>query len=157
MKTLLALLVTLFAVNAYADKIDCTTRFYNVKTNQAPVQKICGAVSVDKALDNGVKYRKQPHQCEKFDVEFFSIREGDDSKFTTFCDEIFSKNCYMVRIHDNGRHQGIGGLSSHIVFSSIGAMPAIFNLSASGTGYHTGASVGVGRLVRMDLSCRKTK
>jgi len=157
MKLLITLLITLFATGAYADKIDCTTKFLNMRTDQNPNVKICGAVNLDKAFDDGIKYRRQPRNCDKFEVEFFSIREGDDAKFTVYCDEIHSKNCYMVGIRDKDSHQGIGHLSSHIVFSSINAMPTIFNLHASGIGHNTSVAVKPGRLVNLDLSCRKSK
>ena len=85
-----------------------------------------------------------------------SIREKDEAKFTTYCDSIFSKNCYVVRIHDDASREGMGNLSSHIVFSSVKTMPTVFNLSAGGVGHHTGAMPAPGRLVRMNLSCRKT-
>jgi hypothetical protein len=127
-----------------------------MKTDGNPKVKICGAVTLDKAFDNGIKYRKKPRFCDKFVVEFFSIRKGDESKFTGFCDQIFAKNCYMVRIKDNASREGMGHLSSHIVFSSIKTMPTIFNLSASGLGHKRGMP-GPGRLVKMNLSCRKTK
>ena len=157
MKTLMVLLLALVTANAYAATIACTTRFVNAKIGTTPNPKICGAVKVDRVADNGVKYRKQPRNCKKVDVEFFSIRQGDAPKFREFCETIFSKNCYMVRIHDKDFHQGIGGLSSFMVFPSVDSIPTTFNLNAAGYGHHTGATVGVGQFVRLDLSCRKTK
>lgn len=156
MKALLTVLIMLFTVNVYADKIACTTRFLNVKTDKTPKVKICGAVSVENARDNGIKYRRHPRFCDKFTVEFFSVRQGNEPKFTSYCDKIFTKNCYVVGIRDNASREGMGNLSSHIVFSSISTMPAVFNLNAGGVGHHTGIGAGTGRLVRMDLSCRKT-
>jgi len=147
----------LFTVNAYADRIACTTRFLNMKTDGNPKVKICGAVTLENARDNGVKYRKRPRLCDNFVVEFLSIREKDEPKFTAHCDTIFTKNCYVVGIRDNASHQGLGGLSSSIVFPSIQTMPSVFNLHAGGVGHHTGIGAGTGRLVRMDLSCRKSK
>lgn len=156
MKALITLLITLFSVTAFADKIDCTTRFLNMRTDKNPHVKICGAVSIDKAFDNGIKYRKKPRFCNKFVVEFMSIRKGDKPNFTTYCDSIFSKNCYVVRIHDDSSREGMGNLSSHIVFSSIKTIPTVFNLGAGGVGHKKGLP-GPGRLVRMNLSCRKTQ
>ncbi len=155
MKTFIILLITLFAANAYAARIDCTTRFVNVKAGKPPTAKICGAVSVERASDNGVKYRKQPRSCQNLQVELFSIRKGNDARFTRFCDTIQAKNCYMIGIHDTESHQGIDGLSSFIVFPSITAVPAVFNLNASRTGHHAGPTVELGRLVRLDLACRQ--
>lgn len=157
MKKLIIPLMALFAANVYAAKIDCTTHFVNVRTDQAPNAKTCGAVSVDRIADHGIKYRRQPRFCKDIDVEFFSIRKGDDPKFGKFCDTIFAKQCYMIGIRDKAFHQGIGGLSSYMVFSGIDAVPAVFNLNATGFGHHTGSTVGVGRFVRLDLSCRKRK
>ena len=156
MKTFITLLLALFTVTAYAEKLSCTTRFLNMKTDKSPNVKICGAVTLDKAFDNGIKYRKKPRFCNKFVVEFMSIRKGNESKFTSYCDTIFTKNCYVVRIHDDASREGMGHLSSHIVFSSIKTMPAIFNLNAGGIGHKKGMP-GPGRLVRMNLSCRKSK
>jgi hypothetical protein len=156
MKVLVTLIITLLSANIYAERIACTTRFLNMKTSGNPNVKICGAVTLEKAFDNGVKYRKKPRFCNKFVVDFFSIRKGDQPKFTVYCDKIFKKNCYMVRIRDDASRQGMGHLSSHIVFSSIKTMPTIFNLNASGVGHKKGMP-GPGRLVRMDLSCRKTQ
>ncbi len=157
MKSLVTLMIALFATAAYADKIDCTTRFMNIRTDQSPNTKVCGAVSLDRAFDDGIKYRRQPRACEKLEVEFFSIRASDDVRFTTYCDEINSKNCYMIGIRDTDSHQGIARLYSHMVFSSINAVPTIFNLHASGIGHSTGSVVKPGRLVNVDLSCRKSK
>lgn len=156
MKSLLTILATLFSVNVFAEQIDCTTRFLNMKTDGKPKTKVCGAVKLENARDNGIKYRKRPRFCDKFVVEFFSVRAGDEPRFTSHCDTIFSKNCYVVGIRDNASHEGLGGLSSSIVFSSIKTMPTVFNLHAGGVGHHTGIGAGTGRLVRMDLSCRKS-
>lgn len=156
MRSLVALLLILFTAIAHAEKIDCTTKFLNFRTDQSPNAKLCGAVSLDRAFDDGVKYRKQPRLCDKFDVEFFSIRAGDEPKFTTYCDEIHSKSCYMVGIRDNDSHQGIGNLSSHVVFSSIAAMPTTFSLNAHGVGHNTSAVTRPGRIVEINLSCRKS-
>jgi len=155
MKALVTLLIVLFSVNAYAEKISCATRFLNMKTDSNPKVKICGAVTVENARDNGVKYRKRPRFCDKFIVEFFSVRQGNEARFTSYCDKIQSKNCYVVGVHDDASRQGMGNLSSYIVFSSIKTMPAVFNLTARGVGHKTGAIPGPGRLVNMDLSCRK--
>ena len=156
MKALITILFALITVSAHAEKISCTTRFLNMKTDANPKVKICGAVSVDNARDNNIKYRRRPRFCNKFIVEFFSIREGGDPKFAGYCDKIFTKNCYVVGIRDDASRAGMGGLSSHIVFSSIKTMPTVFNLNAGGVGHHTGLGAGPGRLVRMDLSCRKS-
>ena len=156
MKTIIAVIITLFAVNASAEKISCTTRFLNVRTDKTPKVDICGAVTVENAHDNGIKYRRHPRNCSKFDVEFFSVRQGGDPKFAHYCDQIFTRNCYVVGIRDNASREGMGNLSSYIVFSSIKTMPAVFNLNAGGVGHHTGLGAGPGRLVRMDLSCRKS-
>lgn len=156
MKKLIVVLIAVFATNAYADRIACTTRFVNVRTDKDPSKyKICGAVSVQRAFDNGVKYRMQPRSCKEFNVEFFSIRKGDDPKFTSYCDTISAKNCYLVRISDTTEHQGLVGFSSHMVFPGIAAVPAAFSLNASAMGHHSGPMVGLGRIVRMDLRCRK--
>jgi len=156
MKAIVAVVLALFTVSAAAEKISCTTRFLNMRTDKSPNVKICGAVSVENARDNGIKYRRHPRNCSKFTVEFFSVRQGDESKFTGHCDKIFTKNCYVVGIRDNASREGMGNLSSSIVFSSIKTMPTVFNLSAGGVGHHTGIGAGPGRLVRMDLSCRKS-
>ena len=156
MKIFITLLLALFTVSAYAEKLSCTTRFLNMKTNKGPKVKICGRVTLEKAFDNGIKYRKKPRFCNKFVVEFMSVRKGNESKFTSYCDKIFTKNCYVVRIHDDASREGLGHLSSHIVFSSIKTMPTIFNLNASGLGHNRGLP-DAGRLVRMNLSCRKSK
>jgi len=157
MKKLIALLATLLTANAYAGSIACTTRFVNAKIGTTPNAKVCGAVSVDRVSDNGVKYRRQPSACKNVEVEFFSIRQGDDPKFGEVCQTILAKNCYMVRIRDKDFHQGIGGLSSFMAFPNTDSIPATFNLNATGYGHHTGPKVGVGRFVRLDLSCRRTK
>jgi hypothetical protein len=157
MKKLIVLLAALFTANAYAHTFACTTRFVNAKIGKTPNAKICGAVNVDRVSDNGVKYRKQPRSCKNIDVDFFSIRQGDAPKFSEICQTIFAKNCYMVRIRDKDFHQGIGGLSSFMAFPSVDSIPTTFNLNATGYGHHTGPVVGVGRFVRLDLSCRKTK
>lgn len=156
MKTLVALVITLFTVNAFAERIACTTRFINVRTNKSPKVKICGAVSVNRALDNGIKYRRRPRFCNKFIVEFLSVRNRDKSRFTSYCKKIFTRSCYVVKIRDNASRMGMASLSAHIVFSSVKTMPTIFNLNAAGVGHKRGMP-GPGRLVRMDLSCRKSR
>jgi hypothetical protein len=157
MKTLVVLLIALLAANAYADRIACTTRFANVRIDKPAKDKLCGAVVVDRAADNGIKYGRKPRLCKDFEVEFFSIREGGDPKFRQYCRTISARNCYVIGIRDNAFHQGIGGLSSFMVFPGIDAVPAVFNLNASGFAHHTGPTVGPGRHVRLDLSCRKSK
>ncbi|MEJ2378785.1 MAG: hypothetical protein P8Y71_26515 [Pseudolabrys sp.] len=157
MKRLGVLLIALFAANAYAETIACTTRFVNERIGKPPNEKLCGAVRVDRVSDNGVKYRKQPRFCKNIDVDFFSIREGDAPKFSKFCQTISARQCYMVGIRDKEFHQGIGGLSSFMVFPGIASVPSAFNLNATGYGHHTGPIVGVGRFVRLDLSCRKRR
>lgn len=78
-------------------------------------------------------------------------------KLSQFCQPISAKSCYMVRIGDKDFHQGIGGLSSFMVFPGFDSIPATFNLNASGYGRHTGPKAGVGRFVRLDINCRKTR
>lgn len=157
MKKLIVLSLALFATNAYAARLACTTRFVNSQIGSPPHAKVCGAVSAEKVADNGAKYRKRPRFCKNINVDFFSIRAGDREKFSKFCKTIFAKSCYMVEIRDTEFHQGIGGLSSFMVFPSVDSIPVTFNLNATGYGHHTGPLVGVGRFVSLDLACRKTK
>jgi hypothetical protein len=156
MKIFIALILGLFTVSVFAERLSCTTRFLNIKTSKGGKAKICGAVTVPRALDNGIKYRKRPRFCKKFIVEFFSIRERDESKFTVYCKSIFTKNCYMVRVHDDDSHEGLAQLSAHVVFASIKTMPTIFSLNTGALGRKRGLP-GPGRLVRLYLSCRKSK
>lgn len=155
MKTLPVLLVGLLAANAYGATLECTTRFTNVKTSSTPVAKVCGAITQDRLSDNGVKYERQPRQCKDFKVDFWSIRQGDAPKFTKYCETIFAKSCYMVGIHDHKGYQGLGGIDSYIVFPSIDAVPASFSVNAHAIAHHNGPVVGVGRVVELNLSCRK--
>lgn len=157
MKALIVFFVALFGANvALADRIACTTRFLNIKTSKGGKVKICGAVALENARDNGIKYRKRPRFCNKFLVEFMSVRQGNESKFTQYCDKIFQKNCYVIKIKDDASREGVGGLSSHMVFASVKTIPTIFSLNAGAVGHKTGG-VGTGRLVRMNLSCRVTR
>jgi len=155
MKTLPLLLVGLLTANAYGATLECTTRFTNVKTSSSPVPKVCGAISQDRLSDNGVKYERQPRRCKEFKVDFFSIRKGDAPRFTKYCETIFTKSCYMVRIYDHKGYQGLAGLESYTVFPSIDAVPASFSVNAHAVAHHHGAGVGVGRIVELSLSCRK--
>lgn len=158
MKALVTLLLSLYAVGVYADKLDCITKFVNVRTDQPTTAKHCGAVSLDRAFDDGIKYRKQPAMCDKIDVEFFSIRQSDQAKFTTYCDEINSKNCYMIGIRENDSHLGIGNLAAHVVFPSMSSIPPIFSVKAHGIGHSNDRiKVQLGRIVELTLSCRKSR
>lgn len=153
MKMLSILLLSLFTLSAFARDIACTTKIFKGRTDKTPSTTICGAVEV-KAFDNGIKYRRQPRFCKKFSVEFFSIKSSDERKFSYYCDKIFAKNCYMIGIRDAATRQGMGGLSSHMVFPSVSEIPATFNLGASGVGHKRGAIPGPGTLARINLSCR---
>jgi hypothetical protein len=153
MKILITVITCLFTVNAFAARIDCTTRMTKGRTDKTPKVTICGAVG-ENIKNNGIKYRRIPRSCEKFSVEFFSIRRGDDQKFSSYCDNIGQKNCYMVGIRDTTSRQGMAWLSSYMVFSSVEAIPASFSLGASGTGHKQGLPPGPGTSVRLDLSCR---
>ena len=157
MRIPIALLILLFSCNAFAERIACTTRLINTKTDKTPKVKICGAVSLDRILDNGIKYRRIPRFCKKFVIEFFSVRRGDKSQFVSYCKKIHSQTCYVIKIRDNASREGMGQLSSHMVFSSVKTMPEIFSLNAGGVGHKTGVMPGPGRMVRMNLSCRVTK
>jgi len=153
MKTLPVLLIGLFAANAYGATLECTTRLTKVKISPSPVPKVCGAIKQDRLSDNGVKYERQPRRCKEFKVDFFSIRKGDAPKFTKYCDTIFAKSCYMVRIHDHRGYQGLHGLESYTVFPSIDAVPASFSVNAHAV--LQGSGISVGRIVELSLSCRK--
>lgn len=153
MKMLAILFLSLFAISAFARNINCTTKLVKGRTNKTPSVTWCGAVEV-KAFDNGIKYQRQPRFCKKFSVEFFSIKSTDESKFTYYCDKIQSRNCYMIRIKDAASRQGMGNLSSHLVFPSVAKIPTVFNLGASGIGHKRGAIPGPGAISRIDLNCR---
>ncbi len=153
MKSLIVLTLCLFAANAYAVRIDCTTKMTKGRTDKTPKVTWCGAVA-ENISDNGIKYRRIPKSCDKFTVEMFSIRKGDDAKFTTYCEKIAQKDCYLVRIYDNASRGGMNRLSSHIVFSSVKTMPTNFSLGASGLGHKQGLPPGPGTIVWLDLNCR---
>lgn len=153
MKSLIVVIAGLFAVNAFAARIDCTTRMTKGRTDKAPKVTWCGAVG-ENIANNGIKYRRTPKSCDKLMVELFSIRNGDDKKFTAYCDDIGQKNCYLVGIRDTASREGMLGLSSYMVFSSVDAIPANFNLAAYGIGHKHGAVPGPGTMVRLDLACR---
>ena len=153
MKIMTSIILSLFALNAFGRDIDCTTRLMQGRTDQTPKAIVCGAVKVE-AYDNGIKYRRQPRFCKKISVEFFSVRSTDERKFAYHCDKIFSENCYVIGIRDTSSHQGMGGLASHMVFTRVDKIPAVFNLGASGIGRKRGAIPGPGTIARIDLSCR---
>ena len=92
MKISVMLLLSLFALNIFAQDIACTTRLMKGRTDKNPGVTYCGAVDV-KAFDNGMKYRRHTKFCKKFTVEFLSIKSTDESKFTFYCNKIFAKNC----------------------------------------------------------------
>jgi len=153
MKSLIVIIASLFAVNAFAARIDCTTRMTKGRTDKTPKVTICGAVG-ENIKNNNIKYRRRPKSCDKLIVELFSIRGENDIKFTHYCDKIGQKNCYVVGIRDTASRQGMAGLASHMVFSSVDAIPANFSLGASGVGHQHGATPGPGTMVRLDLNCR---
>lgn len=153
MKSLISVIACLFAVNAFAARIDCTTKMTKGRTDKTPKVTWCGAVG-EIIRNNGIKYRRIPKSCDKFTVELFSIRHGDDKKFTHYCDKIGQKDCYVVGIRDDASRQGMAGLSSHMVFTSVDAIPARFNLGASGVGHKRGVMPGPGTIVWLDLNCR---
>lgn len=153
MRILIVVIASLVAVNAFAARIDCTTKMTKGRTDKTPKVAWCGAIG-ENISNNGIKYRRIPKSCDKFTVELFSIRQGDDKKFTAYCDEIGQKNCYLVGIRDNASRQGMLGLSSNMVFTSVEAIPANFSLGAYGIGHKHGAVPGPGTMVRLDLNCR---
>lgn len=152
MKMLTFVLLSLLTFSAVARDINCTTRLMKGRTDKSPSTTICGAVEV-RAFDNGIKYRPQARFCKKFVVEFFSIKSDDERKFTFYCDKIFTKNCYVIKIRDAASRQGLGQLSSHMIFRSVSEIPTVFNLGASGIGHKRGIP-GPGTIARIDLSCR---
>ena len=64
----------------------------------------------------------------------------------------------MVRIRDAESREGLSHLSAYMVFASVKTIPTIFNLNATGVGHKTGGLLraGLGRYVRLNLSCRKS-
>lgn len=151
MKMLTILLIALLTFSVAAVEIDCTTKTVNQRTNGNPTVTWCGAVEVPNAQDNGIKYRKVPRKCNKFKVEFFSIRPDDEPKWTGYCDKLRTEGCYVVRIHDDATRMGMMGLNSHIVVKSVNDLPTRFTLNARGLGRNRG--IGAGRLFSMDLNC----
>lgn len=151
MKILVVLLIGFFISGAFAREIDCTTKTYNQRTDGQPTIKWCGAIEV-MAYDNGIKYRKTPRFCDKYQVEFFSIKKGD-KKFSYYCEKIRTDDCYVIGIHDDASRMGMHGLSSFIVFRNVNEIPMYFTLGAGGIGHKTGAIPGPGRMYRMDLNC----
>jgi len=153
MKCTMILIAFMFSLNAYAARIDCTTKMTKGRTDKTPKVTWCGAVG-ENIGDNGIKYRHRPKACEKIIVELFSIRADKDKDFAHYCEKIAQKNCYLVGIRESGSTQGMGGLSSHTVYSSVAAIPASFSLGASGIGHKQGLPPGPGTSVRLDLNCR---
>lgn len=157
-KVLVLVLVALFATDAYAEKVACTTWMTIWEGASKPKPKVCGAVSADNVRDNGVKYRRRPRFCNKFEVEFSSIRKGDEPRLTALCGRSLAPNCYIVRIRDRASRQGMGHLSSYAVFPSIKEMPTQFGIAASGMGHNTKPlRPKLAKRVHIELSCRKTK
>ena len=157
-KTIVAVLVTLFAADAHAEKIACTTGLTVWEGASKPKPKICGAVSVDAVRDNGVKYRRKPRFCNDFVVEFLSIRKGDKPDLTALCGRSHAPNCYVVRIRDEAKRQGMGYLTGYAVFPSIQLMPTQFSFGASGVGYNTKPlKPKLAKRAHIELSCRKTR
>lgn len=153
MKSIIIAVAVLFAANAYAARIDCASKLTKGRVDKKPKITWCGAVG-ENIRNNGIKYRRRPRFCKHFIVEFSSIRSSDDKKFTSYCKNIQQKSCYMVKIKDDASVQGMVGLTSHMVFSSVEAMPANFSLSAYVIGHKKGIAPGPGTMVMLDLNCR---
>jgi hypothetical protein len=149
MRILVILSTYFLATLSSAAEIDCTTKTIDQKLDKNPKITWCGALEV-MAYDNGIKYRRMPRFCEKFEAEFFSIKADDEHKFTQYCETIYSDNCYMVRIHDNATRQNMMGLTSSIIVKSIDELPKYFSLAARGIGRK---KYDVGRLFIMELTC----
>ncbi len=153
-KSIVLVLVGLFAVDAYADKIDCTTSLTVWEDASKPNPKLCGAVSVINLGDNGVKYRRKPRLCKDLVVEFLSIRKGDEPALMELCGR--SQSCFVVRIRDEARHQGMGNLSSYAMFASYRDLPITFSLGADGVGYNQKPlKAKLAKRAHLELSCRK--
>ena len=145
------------AADARADKLACTTGLTLWKGAVKPKPTICGAVSADNVRDNGAKTRRRPRFCKKFIVEFMSIRKGDEPGLVALCGRNVS-NCYVVRVRDTGKRQGMTSLSSYLVFPNVQSIPTRFGLGASGVGYESKLlQPKLARRVQLDLSCRKTR
>lgn len=157
MKMLIALVVTLFAVDASADALSCTAWFSEAVAGENFKVQRCGVVSAQRLADNNIKYRRQTPSCKKLTVEFMSIHKNRDRAHGALCDRASTRKCYVVRIRDNASREGLGKLSAHISFPSASEVPASFSLSATGIGHKRRTmKKGPGKLVRIDASCRKT-
>jgi hypothetical protein len=156
-KAFVLIVLTLFAADAYADKLACTTGLTLWKGAVKPKPKICGAVSANDVKDDGVKTRRRPRFCKDYTVEFMSIRKGDKPGLRALCGRNVP-SCYVIRISDSGKRQGMTSLSSYLVFANVQSIPTRFGLGAGGVGYKSKLlQPTLARRVQLDLSCRKTR
>jgi len=152
-KIFITIIMSLLTINTFAKQIDCTTKITKGRIGGSMKTTYCGHAGVN-AVNNGIKYRRQAQFCGSIKVEFFSIKATDASKFTHYCDKIFTDSCYMIGIRDLASREGMANLSSYAVFSSIANIPTVFNISASGVGHNRKVIPKPGIAVYVDLSCR---
>ncbi|MBT4790265.1 MAG: hypothetical protein HON90_01730 [Halobacteriovoraceae bacterium] len=147
------MLVTIFASDTFATRIECTTKLTSGRTNNAnPKETWCGPINMNIA-HNGVKYRRTTQHCSKVQVELFSIKANDEQKFVANCEKIYRRDCYMVGIRDTSNREGLGYLSAHTTFESIEAIPDTFNVTAHAYGRNMGMPEP-GVRAWLDLNCR---
>ena len=153
MRILSLIFVLFFMLDAFAVRIECTTKLTKGRTDDiTPRETWCGPINMNIA-DNGVKYRKKTSRCGKILVELFSIKSNNEEKFVKNCQKIYRRDCYMVGIKDTSKREGLGFLSSHVIFESTKKMPNTFNVSAHAYGRNMGLPQP-GIRSWLDLNCR---
>ena len=152
MKSLILILSVISLSSVSAKTITCATQLSSVKAGDPQRPKICGAVKVN-ADNDGLKRRRIPRFCKNIRVDFFSVKPGDEARFTNTCDKIRTPGCYVVKVHNTQSHQGLSGLYAEFVVPSVGYLPVSFNLSASAVGKKTGINIGAGKHVHLDMKC----